>query len=101
MATLTTKPSGFSVTRGRSYTMELVMDGGTVSQVQVQKMLANMGFVQPSITVLDGDDPSAATHFLILAAYNPPPSLQWENTVALRDVSTGRTFLTWKKVAQL
>jgi len=67
-------PSGVRVERGKTYTIEVRFDPPVAARA-VEWLARAFGFVQPSVTTLDGDDPSAGTHFLILASYQPPPAL--------------------------
>jgi hypothetical protein len=65
-------PSGVHVERGKAYTVEIRIDPPVPARA-VDWLARAFGFLQPSVTTLDGDDPSRGTHFLILATYDPPP----------------------------
>jgi len=70
-------PSGVHVERGKTYQIEVRFEPA-VSARAVHWLARAFGFAPSGVTTLDGDSPSAGTHFLILASYNPPPALPSE-----------------------
>jgi hypothetical protein len=101
MPKIVRSPSSVRLVRGRPTVIEVRFDGGTVSASLVKETAEAVGVRVLEVATLDGDNPSAGTHFLVRGIYHPLPGMP--SVVTLQNVwnmdEDRTTSLQWVRIA--